>query len=231
MVDQALEILQEKGQSALIDFLTVQEDVQSMADTCGKLAMTLYNKEKDIANSILVSLLGIRRALESATALAIDEENAETAYQLRSTAKGIAFNLGANMWPGWNDPGISLSKESMAVGMEAAHTNLRLGEELRKEPLPLSRAQWLIGAHEMALGNMDAARERFGRASALAESVEAEADNLLCLGYAIMTQLIEEPDNQEMIERFKTVKADLASLEQGEFFITQLDTALGVFRS
>lgn len=135
------------------------------------------------------------------------------------------------MWPGWDDPGITLDAQAMAVGLEAAETNLRLGNELRKEPLPISRAEWLVGAHEMARGNMDAARNRFGRASALAESVDAEADSLLNLAYAIMTEILEHPDDQVIADRLETVKADLAQLEQGDFFVQQLDTALRVFQT
>ena len=224
MLDHAIQLINEKETAAAIDFLNQQDDTAAVAQCYLDLAQTLYNKAKDVAASILMARAGMQYALASAAA----ESDAEKAYALQSKAKGIAYNLAANTWPGWDDPGITIDPTTIAIGMDAARTNLRLGEELNKGPLPLSRAHWAIGAHHMAQGNMAAARDSFTTAVRYAQEADSRADVLLNQGYSIMTEIVEAPSAKEAQARFEAIKAEVAPLEHGEFFVSQLNMGLRV---
>ena len=52
----------------------------------------------------------------------------------------------------------------------------------------------------------------------------------LAEGYLLVVDLVQKPADEQANKRFSEVKAALAPLEDGEFFVEQLDTALGVFQ-
>lgn len=226
MLEQASQLLHEQDSAAVIVFLNQQGDAPAVAQCYADLARKRYNQAKDVTGCILITRAGIQYCLMAADA-AVDEE---CAYQLRSAAKAMSYDLSANLWPGWDDPGITIDGLALAIGMDAARTNLRLALELAKEDLPLSRAYWLMGAHQMAQGQLDVARASFATAGTYATSADAVADALLAQGYSIMTKLLAQPDDVECLARFDAVKTELDPLEHGEFFIQQLDTALRVMR-
>jgi len=75
--------------------------------------------------------------------------------RLRSTAKGLAYDVGSLTWPGWEEPGIDPTPEDLAFGRECARLNLRLAIELKKPALKISMAYWLVGADALAILSID----------------------------------------------------------------------------
>jgi hypothetical protein len=45
---------------------------------------------------------------------------------VRESAKTIAFNVGANTWPGWGDEGVEISCDQRKAGLAAAMLSHRL---------------------------------------------------------------------------------------------------------
>jgi len=150
---------------------------------------------------------------------------------LCGTAKTIAFNLGANLWPGWNDKRITITKTDLAVGLDAAKTNLRLGLELKRDDAVLSNAYWLIGAHHLAGKKYQAARKAFEQAAAKSRFAGKPESVLMNDGYVALVRLLEKPDDRQRRESFEHAIRKLEKLQSknGNYFAAQLRTAKSVF--
>lgn len=151
------------------------------------VAQPLYLQRKDVRGMIALSRAGIHLALTAADR--VESSDAETARSLRGQAKTLAYDLGSNLWPGWQDEGIVLTPADLATGLEAARLNLRLAEELDRAALPRCNAHWLLGAHELARGEAATARVQFELAAAQAQSAEKPEYVAMCQGYAAVTDL------------------------------------------
>src|SRR5579872_5380750 len=99
---------------------------------------------RDVAGMIVFGLAGIRYCL--AKSQQRESSDPETSAELKGLAKAMAYNLGANTWPGWDDEGIILGGTDLAIGMHAALLNLRLAHELARGSEVMGNAHWLIGA-------------------------------------------------------------------------------------
>ncbi len=101
---------------------------------------------------------------EAGVAFCLDQagraKDADHARTLKTTANTIAFNAGANCWPGWGDDGIAIEPVQIQSGLKLAAVSRELVRELQ-----LGRKQdagtWLIGALKFAAGEPAAALEYF----------------------------------------------------------------------
>ena len=162
-VQQALQVLDAEGTYAACRRIersgTPAEAVQLYHD----LIPALYFQRKDVRVMVAIGRAGIHYGLTQAGQLRdMDPDGAE---KLAGATKAIAYDLGANLWPGWQEEGIELSPADLATGMEAAKLNLSLAESLKRPPLPMCNARWLLGAHELARGDAAAAEREFGLAA------------------------------------------------------------------
>ncbi len=174
---------------------------------------------------ILIARAGIQFGLTQA---ATGTTNPDLAYQLRSVAKAIAYNLASFTWPGWDEPGMPLGITDIKIGLDAARTNLRLAQELDKGDLPLCRAYWMVAAQEMAVKNYIQAKNHFDQAAHHAELANEKPEALLCQGFACLcVSLSQEATGAK--ENLAAIKAELAPLEHGSDFIAQIETAARVF--
>jgi hypothetical protein len=153
----------------------------------------------------------------------------ELAVEIKSVAKGLAYNLASFTWPGWDEPGMVISQSDVAIGLDAAKTNLRLANELAKGDLPLSRAYWMLGGHYLASGNWSQAEACFNKAKDYAETANEESERLLARGFSLLAVLLASPDNVDARNQLDQVKSRMAQLEQGESLVKQIDTARAVF--
>ncbi|HZT42919.1 MAG TPA: hypothetical protein VFA07_12195 [Chthonomonadaceae bacterium] len=227
MRDQALEILRAQDSCAAIEYLGRQPEPLEAAKAYADLVNTLYWKEKDLYCVIVMARAGIQHSLLAAAAT--DIEDAQSAYQLRSVAKGLAYDLGSFTWPGWDEPGIPIAPAHLAFGMEAANVNLRLAQELKKGDLPMSRAHWLLGAHHLAADDWQAARHHFTEAIDYAQAAGAEEEKLLCAGYEALATILASPHDSAGPDVLASILAKLTGTEQGKGFAAQLETARRVF--
>ena len=78
----------------------------------------------------------------------VNAHDPETAAGLKKIARMIAFNVGANSWPGWGDDGVEISPDQRQAGSEAATLSLRLVNELNLGPSQIGKAchVWLPAA-------------------------------------------------------------------------------------
>ena len=227
MRDQVLDILRTQDSCAAIEALGRQPEPLESARAYADLVSALYWKEKDLYSVIVMARAGIQYSLMAAAALEI--RDTALAYELRSIAKGLAYDLGSFTWPGWDEPGIDIAPAHLAFGLEAAKVNLRLARELNKGDLPLSRACWLLGAHHLAAGDMQAAQRHFQEAAGYAQSAGANEEALLCAGYDALVAILASSQDPARPDALASIQAQLAATEQGKGFAAQLETAQRVF--
>ena len=227
MRDRAFDLLRGQDSYAAIEFLSRQPEPLEAAKAYAGLVNTLYWKEKDLYRVIVMAQAGIQHSLIAAAAL--ETQDAQSAYQLRSIAKGLAYDIGSFTWPGWDEPGITIEPAHLAFGLEAAKVNLRLAQELNKGDLPLSRAHWLLGAHHLAAGDGQAAHHQFAEAVGFARAACAEEETLMCSGYEALITIRASPHDSAGQDALAATLAQLAGTEQGKSFAAQLETAQQVF--
>jgi hypothetical protein len=185
-----------------------------------------YWKEKNLVASVAFGRAGVQHGLSAAAA--VEGTAAALANELRSTAKGMAYDLASFTWDGWNEKGIEIADSDLKLGLDAAKTNLRLAVELKKGDLPLCRAHWMLGAQQMSAHDDKGAIESFEKSAQFAKAAQAEGEELLARGDIAIVHL-RQSKGKEGAAELEKVKVQLKSVKEGEFFIEQLDTAVKVF--
>lgn len=228
MRDRALQILEKKGTFETIEFLAAQADPLIATSAFLEVVRHLYWKRKDIQRTVVMAQAGIQFGLTAA--IALRDEEAGRAGEIRSAAKALAYDLGSFTWPGWDEPGIEIDAASLAFGREAARLNLRLAQELKKGPLPLSRAFWLVGAHDLARGEWESAIHHFAEAKRGAETAGAAVEVRLAEGYEYLAAALSMPDGSQAVASLQRVQEELMTMQEGGAdCAAQLQTAWKVF--
>ena len=223
--EKAVEIYDEQGAAAAIDFLKSQEDVPEAVDAFDKLSRHTYWELHDLDTMIEIIQAGIAFGSEQAKG-----GEKDIAYKILSGVKGMNYNLAAFVWPGWDEDWIDeIKPEYLKLGLEAAKRNLQYAIDLEKGDLPMSRAHWMLGAMQLCYQQYEEARDSFSQAVTFGEKADSDGDALLSKGFVQATNLLENPDDETAKAALERVKADLNDLKEGEFFIKQLDDTLRVF--
>ena len=221
MFDEALRKITEIDSFAAIAFLSAQDDLLAVLDTCSELVRHLYNEQKNVPALLMIGRAGIQLGLDRAA----QESDSERAAEIKGRAKAIAYNAAVNAWPGWQDEGITITASDIVLGLDAAKTNLRLAQDLGRGDLPMSRAYWAVGALQVAAGDLDAAKPAFERAAQLARRAEETGEALLSDGFTALVDVLRGGDDAPLT----SILAALGEVEHGDFFITQIESSRRVF--
>ncbi len=152
-----------------------------------------------------------------------DENEKTELNRLRKFARGVAFNIAAFTWPGWDDTG-PISIENQKLGLSAARVALDFATQV--EDITFN-ALWINGAHELNAKNFEIAIEFFEKARDTADETSGKK---MASGWIALTELLADT-----IQKKRTQLDDaIAELRQaddknGEFFAHQLETALDVY--
>lgn len=224
--DQAIRLAEQQDTLAATVWLATRPDAVAATKVFSEAMLHLYWQAKNLPLAVVIGRAGAQFALIAA------ERQPEQANDLRSTAKALTYNLASFTWPGWDEPGITITAADVIFGLDAAKTNLRLAVELQKGDLPLSRAHWMLGAQQLAQRDFAAAANSFAAAEKFASAANTPAEALLAQGFARVAHIVEahhlgtpSPAVAELVE----LKQELARLPDGEAFSGQIDTALRVF--
>jgi len=194
------------------------------------LVLDLYWKARDLAAVTVVGRAGILYCLGQRAVAGIAPE---ISAKLGQAAKGLAYNLGSFTWPGWEEPGISPTSDDVAVGRDCAKLNLRLGIELKKPPLGVSKAHWLIGAHALASRDFELAEKEFQLAQDVLPASDKAAQELepCNLGYFAVARLARNPADSAAQARFAEITARLGERDDDDSreYLTQLVRARRLF--
>ena len=152
-----------------------------------------------------------------------DEREEDTLTKLRKFARGIAYNIAAFTWPGWDDMG-TIPIDSQKLGISAARVTLELASQAKDVTF---NALWINGAHELNAKNYDAAIEFFERTR---DAPDAGDGKYMAIGWIELTKYLAEP----LEKKLTSLKAAVATLreadqENGDFFAKQIEVALDVY--
>lgn len=178
-----------------------------------------YWTEHDVPSMVALGCAGLALALEDAGAG--DEE-------ALSVAKSIAYDLASFTWPGWGEEGVVIGETDLAIGRSAAELNLHLAHRLEKGDLVVSRALWMLGAHQMVTGDLAEAQQLFEEASKRAEAAAARPESMLSEAFRLLSR---ELAGDEVAEEMESVLVELRGLEEGDAFADQVVTARRVFQT
>lgn len=229
VLTEVKKFLQESDTFEAIEFINSQGEPELVAKRYLGLVMDFYWKERSLSEVIFFARAGIQYSLTKAQELA--EEDPKAAAELRSVAKAMAYNLASFTWPGWNEEGIVISPSDLLVGLDAARLNLRLAIQLKKGPVPLFNAYWVLGAQYLAAAQYDEAILAFASAKKKTDEANDNASKLMNLGYIGMAKIMEGSQKVEGEKQLDEAIEELKKLntEDAQFYINQLKTSLEVF--
>src|SRR5262245_19221458 len=98
-IDELLGLARTVDMFAAIERISLEPDPEHAAALFAQLAKHLYSVEKSVSGAVAARRAGIQFCLSYAG-------DATKRQALRHRAKALAFNLGADTWPGWGDEGI-----------------------------------------------------------------------------------------------------------------------------
>ncbi len=223
LASRALVLLAEQDSRAAIEFLVNQEDQRLVVEVCDALMRHCYWDQKDLGGSLLFGRTGVQQALSLATDLDVD--NRAAADSLRTSARVLLYNIASFSWPGWAEPGIEISATLAEEGLAASRSNLKLARDLEKDPLPISRAWWMLGAHLLTAREYWQAADAFEQATTLAFAAGKRDEELLSRAFRqlALIQMLPEAGKEE--QRLYQYLEELGNLPDGEFFTNQVETA------
>ncbi len=227
IVEKALQEYCEKDSFAAVEYVCAQSDPLLAAQSFFDLMRHCYWKKRDLPAALVFARAGVQHGLT--TAATLSKKDPEKANALRAIAKGLAYDIASFTWPGWNEKGIEISKQQIAEGLHAARANLRLAKLLKKGSLPVSRAYWMLGAQELAAGNMKASGQAFLEAAEYAKKAGSQGEELLATSYVCVVEILDAKDKGISTERLHSLLVKLRKEKDGQFFADQVEAALHVF--
>jgi hypothetical protein len=225
--EQALALLAREDTQLAIDLITGNYAAADAMKIFILVSRDLYWQSKNLSAALVMGRAGLQFGLNEARHLGPQEQ--ALAYELSSQAKVLAYDLSSFCWPGWQEQGITIPSVYLGDGRDLAHINLRLAQQLRKGDLPMSRAWWLLGAHQLAVGQYERARRAFVEGIKYATAAQTRETELLLRGYLYLADILKEPDNERLQLEFDFILDELRNSEEGTFFSKQLVTAHSVF--
>jgi tetratricopeptide (TPR) repeat protein len=223
MINEVIQLLKNENINSAVSFIEAQGDESLVPELYSKLVQNLYWKDLNAVNLLAIGNAGIKYCLKKAE-LTSDSVKKD---ELKSWAKTLAFDMAANSWPYWGDPGVVISREEMAEGMKAAKLNLELAIELNKPKDKLALAYWLIGIHYLAISDKAESLSYLNRYKEISIEIHDQLSIVLAEGYigivdiTIGNKIDGEARFQKAINDFAQINNDDA-----RFYSQQLKTVL-----
>lgn len=149
-----------------------------------------------------------------------------------ASVKRFTYNAAADAWPGWQLDGPHLDTTTLTAAKTMAQRSVDLVAALQLGNIQEATGLWLVGAFNLALGDLDEALALFTQASELYSAAQAPGLVLLTSGYAtITTGLARKFTLADMTRDLESICTKISSgaFEDGQAWIEQLKTALAVF--
>jgi hypothetical protein len=193
-----------------------------VAKSYSQLVQDLYHRAKDVPLMLMIGRAGVQFSLHEARRH--DGSDPALARELRALAKTIAYNLAANCWPGWEEPGIVITPGELEHGHDLARLNLHLAHDLQVTPDKIAAAYWLLGAHQLAAKETAAAVDSFEQSAKLYEQAAQVDSQRMAEGYVGIAEMQRESLRACGRERLKGAITALVArdTEVSRFYAQQL---------
>lgn len=227
-IEQILKMIAESDSFLVAERIELEQDPKEVGERYSQLTKALY-KRHSIANMTMVGRLGVHYCTREAKKS--ESIDAELAVKLKETAKIIAYNVSANLWPGWNEPEITIAESDRVNGLDLARATLRFAMELSADAKSLGTAHWLVAAHHLANGNLSEAMLIFRTSAQEFRKAEKPVAELMANGYAALAGCLEPTISDESRKQLDQALDSLRQegSEEAGFFIAQIQTATKVF--
>jgi hypothetical protein len=201
---------------AATEWIQSQGSPLEVAKLYNELVKKFYFEDKGAKTLAIIGPAGVQYALLKS----LETTDQQIAIELKGMAKTIAYKVASNSWPGWGDEGVKITPYEMAIGLNAAKANLRLGAELDRPKDKMSGAHWLLGAQLLANGQPKAAIESFKTAAVLSEEIGDKSTAEMNRGYIA----ISEGSKEKLEASIQSLQA-MTGDENAKFYADQLRTA------
>src|SRR5215472_1780190 len=176
---QAYDLLAAGNVSAAVKAITATVDTQAALEGLAQLCKRAYRDLKSVPTMTAIAWEAVGLGLKCAAA----SPNSESARRYKARARAIAYNAGANCWPGWGDA-VEIEQADIAEGLKLAERSYDLVEELGLGDKAIGTALWLVGALQMAAGHSSTAIAQFLRAEEAFHAAQLPAQVAMARGYA-----------------------------------------------
>jgi len=223
ILDHAKSLAASGDLAVAVEYLDHHADFAEAMKAYEDLVLFMYWEMKNVKAVVIFAELGINRMLQAAGV------NGES-RPLRDRARILAYNLASFTWPGWDEPGITISDSDQKAGLAAAQLHYELVQSLTPDPQTSGRAAWIVGAQLLTAHDYTAARNKFDESSQHHKSANNQAEQLLSQSFAQLAACLESPDDDAQQSQLIQTKLRLLRAKDGEEFVRQLDTAEAVCR-
>ncbi|HEY2665041.1 MAG TPA: hypothetical protein VGI47_11920 [Candidatus Binataceae bacterium] len=201
---------------------------QTALEALDQLCKRAYHDLKSIPIMTAIAWEAVGFGLKCAAA----SPDSESANRYKERARAIAYNAGANCWPGWGDP-VEIKSADIAEGLKLAERSYELVEELGLGDKAIGSAVWLIGALQMACGRLSTASAQFLHAEEAFRAAQLTAQAAMARGYAALADKALPESHFRGTESLAAILRSLRAMESREakFFADQLVTAERIFSS
>lgn len=223
---KAFELLAAGNVASAVATITATADTQAAMDALARLCRQVYSELKSVPTMTALAWEAVGFGLECAAA----SPDPESARGYKSSARAIAYNAGANCWPGWGDE-VEITPADIAEGLKLAERSYALAEELGLGDRATGTSLWLIGALQMSAGNVSTAIVRFLKAEDAFGAAKLPAQEAMARGYAALAARLLPESHLGGAESLEAVLLTLRAMESREahFFADQLVTADRIF--
>jgi hypothetical protein len=223
---KAFDLLAAGNVAAAVATITGGMDTQAAMDALARFCQQAYRDLKSVPTMTALAWEAVGFGLKCAAA----SPDPEVARRYRSSARAIAYNAGANCWPGWGDA-VEIKPADIAEGLKLAERSYELVEELGLGDRAIGTALWLIGALQMAAGSLSTAIARFLNAEEAFHAAKLPAQEAMARGYAALATKVLPESHLRGTESLEAVLLSLRAMEsrEAQFFADQLITADRIF--
>jgi len=224
-IPAALEALDQSDSFEAVARLLAAGDPRRVIQCFHLMVRELFSQRK-LTQMVWLGRSGVDYALRESLAASDTELRAH----LQTSARKLAYNLSANLWPGWADEAVQPTSSDLESALDLAKLHYRLVLEEGLESESLGNARWLIGAQRLAVGQEQAAHFAFETAKAAYKKAGQPANEWMAEGFQALSLQMMGSTGTEGLHRFEAAIGELKKLgDEGEFFADQLQAANRVF--
>jgi hypothetical protein len=225
---KAFDLLARGDVTGAVAAITAIADTPVALESLAQLCQRAYRDLKSVPAMTAIAWAAVGFALKCAAA----SPDSESANRYKGRARAIAYNAGANCWPGWGDA-VETKADDVAEGLKLAQQCDELTRELGLGDKAVGASVWLIGALEMAAGRLPTAIARFQGAERAFEAAQLPVPAAMARGYVALAEKAQAESHLKGAESLAGTILSLRSMEspEGQFFADQLLTADRIFSS
>lgn len=219
---KAFDLLAAGNVSAAVAAITAVADTPAAMGALAQLCQRAYRDLKSVPTMTNLAWEAVGFGLKCAAA----SPDPEAASRYKDRARAIAYNAGANCWPGWGDA-VEIKPADITEGLKLAELSYELVGELGLGDKATGTSLWLVGALEMAAGGLTAAIAQFLRAEEAFQAAQLPVPAAMARGYVALAEKALPESHLRGTESLAAILRWLRGMEsqEAQFFADQLLTA------